>query len=164
MMVTNEVLHPVPLFAYLTDALLAWLKEHSSEIQLTDGDLLFEEGQPAEHFFVLLTGGLQITKKIGGREQHLITHKAGAFTGEIPILTGTAYVASAHALGHSHLLSITTEEFFHMLAICPLIVRGLFAAMAIRIQTTDSMIQQSEKLSGLGKLAAGLAHELNNPA
>jgi signal transduction histidine kinase len=164
MMVTNEELHAVPLFAYLTDDLLEWLKQHSGEIQLANGDLLFEEGQPAEHFFVLLTGGLQVTKKIGGREQHLITHKAGAFTGEIPILTGTAYIASAHALGHSHLLSITVEEFFHMLAICPLIVRGLFAAMASRVQTTESMIQQNEKLSGLGKLAAGLAHELNNPA
>jgi len=163
-MITNEELRAVPLFAYLTEDILEWLKEHSGEIQLADGDLLFEEGQPAEHFFVLLTGGLQVTKKIGGREQHLATHKAGAFTGEIPLLTGTPYIASAHALGHSHLLSITAEEFFHMLATCTSIVRGLFAAMASRIQITESMVQQNEKLSGLGKLAAGLAHELNNPA
>jgi signal transduction histidine kinase len=61
-------------------------------------------------------------------------------------------------------MRMEADEFYQMLGICTVIGRGIFAAMANRIQTTEALVQQSEKLSGLGKMAAGLAHELNNPA
>ena len=163
-MLTSEKLHVVPLFSYLTDDLLQWIIEHSQKMHLEAGAALFEEGQQAAHFFVLLDGGLQVTKKVADRHVVLATHQPGAFTGEVPLLTGTAYIASVHATKASTLLSMTADTFFDMLTICPSIMRGLFAAMASRIQTTETLVQQSEKLSGLGKMAAGLAHELNNPA
>ena len=163
-MLTPASLSPIPLFASLSEEPLQWVIAHSSEVFLSDGELLFAEGHPAEYFFVLLEGGLQVTKQISGRAVELARHQPGAFTGEVPLLTGTPYIASVHAVGASRVLRITAADFEQMLSICSSIVRGLFAAMATRIQTTETLVQQSEKLSGLGKLSAGLAHELNNPA
>src|SRR5262249_13200221 len=85
-MMLDELRH-VPLFAQLSDEQLQWIADHSSEIYRNTGDTLFLEESPATHFYVLLAGELQITKKVGGQEMMLITHDAGAFTGEIPLLT-----------------------------------------------------------------------------
>ncbi|GHO67982.1 sensor histidine kinase [Ktedonobacter sp. SOSP1-52] len=163
-MLTPATLHTIPLFVSLPDDPTQWVIEHSSEVTLQDGELLFAEGHPADNFFVVLAGGLQVTKLIGGRAVVLARHQSGAFTGEVPLLTGTPYIASAHAVGKTHLLCITAADFDEMLGKCTSIMRRLFAAMAQRIHNTETRVQQSEKLSGLGKLSAGLAHELNNPA
>jgi signal transduction histidine kinase len=162
-MLVGEALRMVPLFAHLPDDLMQWVIDHSSEVHLEDGECLFEEGKPARYFFVLLEGGLLVTKRIGNRDVVLTMHEPGAFTGEIPLLAGSDYVASGCAVGASRLMRMEADEFYQMLGICTVIGRGIFAAMANRIQTTEALVQQSEKLSGLGKMAAGLAHELNNP-
>ena len=163
-MLTIDDLRPAPLFADVADHLLQWIVDHSSELALHKGEALFTEGEPAERFFVLLHGTLQVTKKVGDRSVVLITHHAGAFTGEIPLLAGTPYIASGHAVEESRLLQLQSDDFFQMLGICTLTLRRLFATMSGRMQMTEAVVQQSEKLSGLGKMAAGLAHELNNPA
>ncbi len=163
-MLLREALRMVPLFAHLPDDLMQWVIDNSSEVHLENGECLFEEGRPARYFFVLLEGGLLVTKRIGNRDVVLTMHEPGAFTGEIPLLAGSDYVASGCAVGASRLMRMEADEFYRMLGICTVIGRGIFAAMANRIQTTEALVQQSEKLSGLGKMAAGLAHELNNPA
>jgi signal transduction histidine kinase len=159
-----DKLQSITFFSSLPDNLLQWIIDHSSETSLCEGELLFEEGAPANYFFVLLSGGLLITKKIAGRNVVLAKHGPGNFTGEVPILTDTPYVASAHALGTCDFLKMKVEAFFQMLSVCPSIARKLFAIMTERIHHAENLIQQNEKLSGLGKLSAGLAHELNNPA
>lgn len=128
------------------------------------GDLLFAEGSPATHFYVLLEGEVLITKRIGGQETVLATHHAGAFTGEIPLLTGTPYIAAAHVMHASRLLSIEAANFQQMLVVCSQIASTLLPTLVQRMHTTEAMLQQREKLAALGKLSAGLAHELNNPA
>ncbi len=160
----KEELHIVPLFAHLQDDQLQWIIEHGSELELNDGDILFTEGSSAVHFYVLLSGELQITRNISGHETVIARHHAGAFTGEVPLLTETPFVASARSTAHSRLLVIDTPEFYALLTHCPSLIKTVLATFSGRIQSMDTLIQQNDKLAGLGKLSAGLAHELNNPA
>ncbi len=159
-----DELRKVPLFAQLQDDQLQWITEHSSELALKNGDVLFTEGNPAVHFYVLLSGELQITHNISGREAVVARHHAGAFTGEVPLLTETPFVASARSIADSCLLSMDIPQFHEMLARCPSLIKIVLSTLSERVQSMDTIIQQNDKLAGLGKLSAGLAHELNNPA
>ncbi len=163
-MILVEELRHVPLFAQLQDEQLLWITEHSSEMTLKNGDMLFSEGNPGVHFYVLLTGVLQVTRNISGREAVIATHHAGVFTGEVPLLTETPFVASARSIADSRLLAMDIPQFHAMLARCPSLIKIVLAAFSMRVQSMDTVIQQNDKLAGLGKLSAGLAHELNNPA
>jgi len=160
----RDLLRQAPLFAQCAQEDLDWLAEQVEEVHLNAGDLLFAEGQQEVSFYVLLEGELQITKHLGGQEMPLATHHAGAFTGEVPLLTGTPYIATARAGQSSHLLRIGADAFQQMLSLCPAITRTVFKTMAERMQGLESQLRQREKLAALGTLAAGLAHELNNPA
>ncbi len=160
----GEELRVVPLFAGLSDAQLQWIGEHSHAVSLGAGETLFAEGSAADAFYVLLGGELQVTTNVEGSETLLATHHPGAFTGEVPLLVGGPYIATARTLQPSRLLRFDKPDFDAMLAVCSPVAHVMLPLLAQRIQTTQAMVQQRDRLAALGKLSAGLAHELNNPA
>jgi signal transduction histidine kinase len=157
-------LRQVPLFVQLSNSQLWWIFEHIQEVRLAPGEVLFVEEQPATHFYIVLTGTIQITRRVGGLDTILDTYQDGSFTGEIPLLTGTPCIGTAHILRESCLLEMGADDFRAMLVLCPPVMNTILSTMAERIQTTEAVRNQRDKLLALGKLAAGLAHELNNPA
>ena len=159
-----ETLGRIPLFAGLSEDDRRWVAETGRELWLDAGEALFQEGETDVAFFVLLAGELRVTKRVGTEETTLATHAPSAFTGEVPLLTGTPYIATLRATMPSRVLRIDPEPFHQMLAICPAIATTVLRAVAERVQLVGATLQQHEKLAALGKLAAGLAHELNNPA
>jgi signal transduction histidine kinase len=161
---TGDDLRSIPLFAALGDDDLDWISEAGRELRLATGDRLFAEGETDVAFFVLLDGRLQVTKRVGAEETVLATHEPGAFTGEVPLLTGTPYIATVRAVAPSRLLRVEAAPFQRMLARCPGVAETVLRAVAQRLQLVGATLQQQEKLAALGKMAAGLAHELNNPA
>ncbi|MDP9375252.1 MAG: cyclic nucleotide-binding domain-containing protein, partial [Chloroflexota bacterium] len=166
-MVTTALLdrlRRVPLFAGLPEERLRWLAGAGEEVRLAAGQTLFAEGDPPRGFFVTLEGELAITKRAGGGETFLATHPPGAFGGEISLLTGAPHNATGRATRESRLLRLGPAAFREMLVSCAPVAQALFATMAGRLQQTEAAMRQGEKLLALGKLSAGLAHELNNPA
>ncbi|HVU13402.1 MAG TPA: ATP-binding protein [Phototrophicaceae bacterium] len=163
-MLDQDTLRAVPLFEHLRPDQLQWLLDHGKEYQVDAGQYVFRQGSDADYFYVVIKGEVQISQDTNGSEQVLTTHRDGDFSGEVPLLSGTPYIASARALQPSRFLRFDSQAFREMFAVCPVVVSKLFSALSWRIQTTEALARQREKMSALGVLSAGLAHELNNPA
>src|SRR5262249_39275220 len=144
---------------------LAWLAEHGAELYLPADAHLFVEGAPADQFYVLLDGNVRITKRIGDADTVITIHEPGHFTGELSLLTeGATNIATATAITPVRLRQIPVDALRQIVAECSELGETIITALASRAQDANELIRQREKLAALGKLSAGLAHELNNPA
>ncbi|CAA9572941.1 MAG: hypothetical protein AVDCRST_MAG49-3828 [uncultured Thermomicrobiales bacterium] len=152
------------LFPTLADGQIAALAARGEEVRLDPGERLFAEGGPLDSFYVVLEGAVRITKGAGDLATTLTTHGPAEFVGELAVLTGEPSVASAHAAVPSRLVRVPAEAFRRVLLERPDLADAVLGAMTRRLQDAELMVRQREKLASLGALAAGLAHELNNPA
>ncbi len=163
-MTTLEEMRRSSLFYGLTDEQLRRVIDEGSEVRVPRGEMYAREGEPIEHLYVVLDGELRITKLVDSREVVINNYGPGVFFGEVPLLAGTPFLASGRALEDSRLFAIPEKVFRRMLTVYPTFSSTVLETMAQRVQILQSIAQEREKLSSLGTLAAGLAHELNNPA
>ena len=164
--VTNDhekFLHQIRLFSGLTDQQLKSI-EKGEEVWFEAGDKILAEG---EHnaFYVLLDGKVDVILRDRSKEAVLSTYGSGDHFGELPIILGWSdHTCAAYATKKSHLLRWKEDAFWRMIYSSPSLTREILRSMAQILRTLETMLQQNQKLIALGGLAAGLAHELNNPA
>ena len=160
---THEILRELPLFAGLGPSDLDMLEQRSQTIELQAGDVLMREGTPGGSLYVILEGEFEIVKRSASQEVLLAVRGPGEVIGEMSLLDQTARTATVRSLAVSRLLEIDQEGFRYLLQASPSAAVSILRTVTSRLRNTESMLRQSEKMAALGTLAAGLAHELNNP-
>ncbi len=159
-----DTLCGTPLFAGLPDEGLRLLAARVTDESRGAHEVIFAEGDPADALWVIVEGEVRLTKRVGSDDTLLTDRGAGGFVGEIPLLLGSPYVATMRTLAPSRLLRLEAADFRALLVRYPSALSIVLQAMAERVGAMESMVQQREKLAALGTMAAGLAHEMNNPA
>jgi signal transduction histidine kinase len=160
----GALIRRVPLFADLTDDEADELLASATRLEAAPGETVIAEGDLGDSLYIILSGELEVTKRDAGRNITLATRRPGEFLGEMSLLEQAPRSASVRAVTASRLLVIGPEAFRRLLAGQPEAATTLLRTVVGRLRSTEASLIQSDKLASLGTLAAGLAHELNNPA
>ncbi|HRI11875.1 MAG TPA: ATP-binding protein [Verrucomicrobiota bacterium] len=160
---TLQELRSTPLFSKLTDAQLGCIPP-GEVIEAPVGTLIANEGQRTGFFLVALQGEARVTRTYDRQEILMGVGEAGDYLGEIPLLLDTPWHATIRVSKPARFFRLTEEQFWLLLSSCQSVAREIFRTAANRMRNVEGYSQQREKLASLGTMAAGLAHELNNPA
>jgi len=143
---------------------LAWLAAHGTVRKLKAGDVLLTSHEPVENLWVVLSGRLAIFVDRGTGPQKLLEWREGDVTGFLPYSRLKKPPGDSIAQEASDILAVPRGCLGELVRECPEITAILVHTMLDRARYFTSHELHDEKMVSLGKLSAGLAHELNNPA
>ncbi len=162
-MVEKSELLQVPAFQDLPGDQLDWFISQSQELRYRAGDTYSRQGDPADAMFVILEGRIELRGELGG-ETIVISLKPGDVTGALPFSRMKQFTVTGRAVTDCRVLRFPAGHFQDLVQKMPELTKRLVGLMSDRIREATRFEQQRDRLAGLGKLSAGLAHELNNPA
>ncbi len=153
----------VPAFEGLPDDQIEWFLSQAPELTLKPGEVYVRQGDPADAMGVVLQGQLEARGDFGG-ETVVFPMNEGNVIGLLPFSRMKNYTVTGRALTAARLLRFPSSLFPELVQKMPELAKRLVGLMSDRIREVTRIEQQQDRLAGLGKLSAGLAHELNNPA
>jgi signal transduction histidine kinase len=162
-----EALRRIHVFADLPDDQLKWFADNTAERRYSAGEVLFRKGAPPDELVLLLEGEFHA---YWDEKDHDIVYigragdQASEVTGMLPFSRMTSYQVTGRAVTNMRVLRFPVRLFPEMMQRMPVLVQRLVGIMSDRVREATTLDQQQDKLMALGKLSAGLAHELNNPA
>jgi len=159
----RELLLKSPVFQDLPEDQIDWFLSQSRDIELKAGGVYGRQGDPADAMFVLLEGECQLRGDFSG-ETFVRDVKAGEVVGILPFSRMKNNTLTGRATTDARVLRFPASLFPQLVQRMPELATRLVGLMSDRIREATRYEQQRDRLAALGKLSAGLAHELNNPA
>ena len=159
-----QQLAAIPVFSDLSPEDVSWLASQMEVAHFAPGEIVTVEDSPADRMIVILEGEIAGRREHGPGDARTYSAGAGRVTGMLPFSRLTHFPLTARAMVPATVALLHVSHFREMLERAPALGQKLVGVMSDRIRETTKADQQREKLMALGKLSAGLAHELNNPA
>jgi signal transduction histidine kinase len=164
-----EKLRELFLFADLTPDQLDWVRDHLDVVAVPQGEMVINEGDPAECFHVLYSGTISTSRMIGGESVETVrTDQRGVYFGHWGFMLedseDQSYQASVRAITDCVVLAVPADELATVFRQWFPMAAHLLQGHLIGYRRNSELVAQRERLLALGKLSAGLTHELNNPA
>ncbi len=166
---TPDELRELFLFEDLDADQLAWVAANGDVVDCAAGTDVSVEGEPAECFFVLLDGTMTMARRVGGSEVETVrTDSRGVYSGAVQFYAGDritqVYPATVRAVTDCRFLALPAGPFAAVFRQWYPMAVHLLEGMFVGNKNAAELVGQRERLLALGKLTAGLTHELNNPA
>ena len=147
----------------LTEEEFTWLATHGTERFGKDGDVIFSQGTPPEHLMFILKGEVFV-KRHSSSPVSVLIGQTGRITGKTPFSRIKAWNADGRSSGETWILELHDSHFPELLAAIPSMTQRVVSLLLDRNREYTRAEEQIGKLAAVNKLAANLAHELNNPA
>jgi len=160
----TQQLAEIPVFSGVPLEDLNWLATRMEVAHYAPGETVLVEDSPADRMVVILAGEVASHQGQGAADGRRYSAHAGQVTGMLPYSRLARFPLTMRAMTPTSIAFLHVSHFPEMLQRVPDLGQKLVGVLADRIRETTRMSQQREKLMALGKLSAGLAHELNNPA
>lgn len=158
-----DALREVPYFADLDAGTLKELREESEIVNLDAGVEIITEGSLSDDMYIVLEGTLDVTKKYPHKTVTVAQRGSGDVIGEIAILEKSPRTATVTTTSATRLLR-TPASAVEKLLDDPAVIRKMFHTVTVRLREIEAAVRREEQLASLGRMAAQLMHELNNPA
>ncbi|RWY46205.1 ATP-binding protein [Mucilaginibacter gilvus] len=162
--VTLEELKAIPVLSEVPDEQLQWFMDAGEIVTFEEGERVFEFGDPVSMTTVILEGRIRICAVQGGKLREIAVIREQGITGYLPFSRAKKTPGFGECVKKCRIFRVPSEKIKEATQLHYELTEALVHTMTSRIRDFTSLQQQNEKMFALGKLSAGLAHELNNPA
>jgi signal transduction histidine kinase len=162
--VTLDELKAIPALQTVPDEQLEWLLANGETMEVEEGTRVFEKGDPLDKTLITIEGRIRVCAEQNGKLREIFVIKPQAITGYLPFSRATNTFGYGECIEKCRMLRVFKDKIHEGIKLHYELTAAMVHTMTSRVRDFTSQQQQNEKMFALGKLSAGLAHELNNPA